>query len=143
MAIRISQTRAYIFQYFQKQCRNNADKMQRKFMFPRNTLQRLATEVQMMAESEPYGLRGAVLYFNLQRDSNGNVEELGQVHCNAHVASTFELNITLFEDVKRWCSILDLVVQGLFSNSKSELYLSPGYKINKRKLHRSNSAGSC
>lgn len=125
-------------------CLHNAQEktLRRRIMLPQDMLQRLAVEVVQKARSEPYGLRGAVLYLDLEQEDGSSIN-LGRIECNSHVASTFEVNITLKTDIQRWCTIKDLVVRGLFGGKDTELYLAPSYTLVKHKLYRSKSAVSC
>jgi len=112
----------------------------RRIMLPQDLIQRLANEIMVLSRSEPYGLRGCVLFINLQSEEKGS-ERLGRIECNSHVVSTFEVHVTLKEDVKRWCTFKDLVFRGVFSCKEEELYLSSDFKLNKKKLYR-NSANA-
>ena len=113
--------------------------LRRRIMLPQDLIQRLAKDIVYLSQSEPYGLRGCVLFVNLQSEENES-ERLGRIECNSHVVSTFEVHVTLVEDVKRWCTLKDLVFRGLFSCKKEELYLSTEFKLAKKKLYRRNSS---
>lgn len=111
----------------------------RRIMLPQDLIGRLAKAIMQLSRSEPYGLRGCTVFLNLQSEEHGT-ERLGRIECNSHVVSTFEVQVTLKEDVKRWCTLKDLVVNGVFGCKEKELYLSADFKLSKKKLYRRSSS---
>jgi hypothetical protein len=122
-------------------------------LLPPDLLTRIAKDVLHMAETEPCGLRGALilLYFasnNLKRHSSdtslnsnhsndthisssgiigGGGKDIGKIKCDPHTVATFQLHLTLKEDPAPWYSRLPQILRFVFSgifHSQHELIFS-------------------
>ena len=122
--------------------RTETAKLHLDLFLPSNLLERISKDIIRMSVSEPCGLRGCSLHINLKHKNSSEVSEIGVVECDWNTVSTFELHLTLMEDKKRWYSLKDLiapVLPGCLNESHAlEVFISPGFKLVKRKLYRPN-----
>lgn len=105
---------------------------------PSDLVNKISRDVVRMSQCEPCGLRGCVLFLNLEkRQSNHSVS---QIIFDPETLSTFELTLTLIEDKKQWFSwkaLLKPAVSRCLSDSWNEqVFISPGYRLVKKKLYR-------
>lgn len=106
-----------------------------QILIPRQLTHRISLDVIKMAEEEPCGLRGCVIYILL--DDASTRKRIGRVFCDRRVVSTFEVFLTLRKDSARhWLSLRHLT-SGL--GGTRPLVISPDYHLSKRKLYRSSS----
>jgi len=107
---------------------------------PSNLLERISKDIVHLSASEPYGLRGCTIRPELSRKSG--IIAFEAVECDVNTVSTFELQLTLSEDKKRWYNLRDLiapVLPGCLNESHAfEVFISPNYKLTKHKLYRAN-----
>ena len=112
-----------------------------EILFPCGLILKIAQDVLRMAQDEPYGLRGCVLYINL--DEKNVTRRIAKVICDPTTVATFELYLTLREDNRGWCMLhkLYITVKSCFKNSKWRTFpkiLCSGFILEKNKLYRSN-----
>ncbi|XP_022903471.1 protein charybde-like [Onthophagus taurus] len=103
-------------------------------LLPCGLLQRIARDVLAMAESEPCGLRGCVLYLEFEGE-NGNMK-LSTIKCDPMTAATFELYLTLKQSVAGWNSFIPQFIKNL-TRGAGTVMISPAYTLSKNKLYRS------
>ncbi|ESP04023.1 hypothetical protein LOTGIDRAFT_110160 [Lottia gigantea] len=122
--------------------RNARDtKFKCEVLFPCGTTSKIAQDVLRMSSQEPYGLRGCVLYVNLEEK---NVcRKVACVEMDPTTVATFELYLTLKEDTRGWCMLekIYLTLKGCFKNSKWKSMpkiLCSGFILEKKKLYRTN-----
>uniref|UniRef100_A0A1W7RAP0 DNA damage-inducible transcript 4-like protein n=1 Tax=Hadrurus spadix TaxID=141984 RepID=A0A1W7RAP0_9SCOR len=112
----------------------------REVLIPCNLTMRIAKNVLKMSENEPCGLRGCVIYINLEEK---NVcTRLGKVACDSETVSTFEITLNLRQDLSRWLNIRRLLPEKLLKKlgQDKEIVISEAYTLCKKKLYRSNSS---
>lgn len=102
-------------------------------LLPCGLLPRIASDILAMAESEPCGLRGCTLYLSFENDQE--CRKLSIVKCDPTTVSTFELYLTLKQDVTSWHSILPQFLKNLARGGT--VMISSAYTLNKKKLYRS------
>ncbi|XP_067851936.1 DNA damage-inducible transcript 4-like protein-like [Heptranchias perlo] len=108
-----------------------------ELLIPQYMSRRIALDVLRMAASEPCGLRGAVIYVNLEHENTN--KKLGKIVYDSSVIPTFELTLVFKQDSNTWPSLRDFFSIGAcFSHaSRRVLKLSPGFRLVKRKLYSS------
>ncbi|GJQ80066.1 hypothetical protein Trydic_g19350 [Trypoxylus dichotomus] len=102
-------------------------------LLPCGLLQRIARDIIAMAESEPCGLRGCVLFLNFEGE--GNSMRLNTIKCDPMTASTFELYLTLKQSITSWNSFIPQFIKNLTRGGT--VMISPAYTLSKNKLYRS------
>ena len=110
------------------------NKLASRLMIPANLLTRISKDVIRMSHCEPYGLRGCMIFINLE-DKTGS-RRLGQVAYDVLTVATFELHLTLKEECAHWYNLSDLLAMLL--PCQDEKYISPGFQLVKKKLYRHN-----
>jgi len=115
----------------------------RKVMVPPKLLDRICMEISKMSESEPYGIKGALVNVRVEQANtklkeNERTLDLGKLESMGYVAETFVLNVTLKEDTARWNTMWSVL--GRLVGKNKEVYMSQEYTIEKQKLYRSNSS---
>ncbi|KAJ8959215.1 hypothetical protein NQ318_022477 [Aromia moschata] len=114
-------------------------------LLPCGLLQRIASDIVSMAESEPCGLRGCRLYLLFEASAPASSAScasperrrsirLGAVHCDPATASTFELYLTLRQSSTGW-HFLPQFIRNLTRGGT--IVVSPAYTLSKKKLYRS------
>ncbi|XP_051871007.1 DNA damage-inducible transcript 4-like protein-like [Pristis pectinata] len=108
-----------------------------ELLIPQYMSRRIAQDVVRMAASEPCGLRGAVIYVNLEHENTN--KKLGKIVYDSTVIPTFELTLVFKQDNNSWPSLRDFFSIGTcFTHaSRRVLKLSPGFRLVKRKLYSS------
>ncbi|XP_059846245.1 DNA damage-inducible transcript 4-like protein-like [Hypanus sabinus] len=108
-----------------------------ELLIPQYMIRRIAQDVVRMAASEPCGLRGAVIYVNLEHENTN--KKLGKIVYDSTVIPTFELTLVFKQDNNSWPSLRDFFSIGTcFTHaSRRVLKLSPGFRLVKRKLYSS------
>jgi len=72
-----------------------------------------------------------------QLDSSAvNKRKIGKVKCDSHTVTTFELHLSLREDLAPWYSRLPQILRNLTKGGT--IVVSPAYTISKKKLYRSH-----
>lgn len=105
-----------------------------EILSPQQLIHQIAQDIIGMAESEPCGIRGCVLYINLEEKSI--CRRIGEVKLgDQSTVATFEMYLTLKRASSSW---LDAVESKLFG--KESVVLSELYKLSKKKLFRSLSS---
>ncbi|XP_060692774.1 DNA damage-inducible transcript 4-like protein-like [Hemiscyllium ocellatum] len=121
-------------------CLSNSKKSQlhcQELLIPQYMSRRIARDVLRMAANEPCGLRGAVIYINLEHENTS--KKLGKIVYDSSVIPTFELTLVFKQDDNSWPSLSDFFAIGAcFSHSSRRvLKLSPGFRLVKKKLYSS------
>lgn len=107
-------------------------------LIPNNLTLRIAKDCLKMSESEPCGIRGCVIYINLEEKNSCN--RLGKVVCDPDTVSTFEITLNLRQDCNKWLNLTRLVPERLLKKFGRDraLVISESYTLRKKKLYRSN-----
>nr|XP_033812920.1 DNA damage-inducible transcript 4-like protein [Geotrypetes seraphini] len=112
-----------------------------KVLVPENLIGRIAQEIVCLSSTEPCGLRGCVIYVNLEVDST--CKKLDKIVYDAGVVPTFELNLVLKQEGHSWVGFRDFFIGACFTSSFLRvLKLSPSFWLLKRKLYTSATAGA-
>ena len=104
---------------------------------PPNLLRKVAEDILRMSCKEPGGLRGCAI--NIGVETRQGCRYLGRLECGSEIASTFELQLTLFEDLSRWPTfgdLLTLLAEKCGKALPARLYINPGYRLVKKRLYR-------
>lgn len=110
-------------------------------LVPEKLTRRIAREVLRLASGEPCGLRGCVLYVQLELEKGH--KQLERIAYDPSVVPTFELTLVFKQDGAAWPSLRDFLFMGsCFAPAfRHVLKLSPGFRLVKKKLY-SSSAGT-
>ncbi|RZC37071.1 charybde-like, partial [Asbolus verrucosus] len=101
-------------------------------LLPCGLLHRISRDILSMAESEPCGIRGCLIYVNF--DALDECRKLSSVKCDPGTATTFELNLTLKQNSTGW----NFIPQFLKNLARGgTIVVSPAYVLSKKKLYRS------
>ncbi|XP_076368773.1 DNA damage-inducible transcript 4-like protein isoform X1 [Tachypleus tridentatus] len=108
-------------------------------LIPSDLILRIVHDILRMSEKEPCGIRGCVLYVNLEEKST--CHRIGKVKCDPDTVATFEVVLTLKQDCSSWLSLRHLIPARLLKSfgRNSPLVISENYMLNKKKLYRSSS----
>lgn len=116
------------------------DKFGYEMLIPCGLVMRIARDIMASARNEPCGLRGCVLFINLQDKSK--CQNLVKLDCDPATVSTFELYLTLKEDTRGWCMLKKFFIfMSGYLDKKTTLdlkLLCSGYELEKKKLYRLN-----
>ncbi|OWF52635.1 DNA damage-inducible transcript 4-like protein [Mizuhopecten yessoensis] len=116
------------------------DKFGCELLIPCGLVMCIARDIMASARKEPCGLRGCVLFINLE-DKN-KCQNLVKLYCDPTTVSTFELYLTLKEDTRGWCKLKKffIAISGYLDKKKNlDLkFLCSGYGLDKKKLYRLN-----
>ncbi|XP_076348921.1 DNA damage-inducible transcript 4-like protein isoform X2 [Tachypleus tridentatus] len=104
-------------------------------LIPSNLTHRIAENIVRMSEREPCGLRGCVLYIDLEEKKLSR--RIGKIKCASDAVATFEIFLTLKADCSSWFRIKQLLLARL--GCKPAVVISEEYALNKKKLYRSSS----
>jgi len=125
-------------------------------LLPPTLLTRVARDAMRMAETEPCGLRGALIILYFQEgggETNNNDKkktsggggrgpiEIGRIQLDPSAVATFQLHLTLQEEEAPWYARLSQILMRGWNRTgmKPTLIVSPGYTLAKKKLYRSPS----
>ncbi|XP_046378398.1 DNA damage-inducible transcript 4-like protein [Haliotis cracherodii] len=116
-------------------------KLQCEILFPCGLISKISQDVVRMSQDEPYGLRGCLLYINLE--GKDSCRRIAKIDCDPRTVATFELHLSLKEDNRGWVMIqkLYVTIKGCFKNSRWRSLpkiLCSGFQLEKTKLYRSN-----
>jgi len=103
-------------------------------LLPADLLHRVASEMIIMSEKEPCGIRGCTVYIEFE-DEPSNTRRIASLQVDPNTVSTFELYLTLKHDRSGWTSILPQFLKNLARSST--IMISPDFTITKNKLYRS------
>ncbi|XP_056156696.1 DNA damage-inducible transcript 4-like protein [Lampris incognitus] len=111
-------------------------------LVPEKLTRRIARDVLRMASGEPCGLRGCVLYVHLEQEKG--CKQLERIIYDPTVVPTFELTLVFKQDPSAWPSLRDFLFIGtcFAPGFRHVLKLSPGFRLVKKKLYSSSSAGT-
>ncbi|XP_033740840.1 DNA damage-inducible transcript 4-like protein [Pecten maximus] len=116
------------------------DKLGYEMLIPCGLVMCIARDIMASARKEPCGLRGCVLFINLE-DKN-KCQNLVKLDCDPTTVSTFELYLTLKEDTRGWCKLKKFFIfmSGYLDKKKTlDLkLLCSRYGLEKKKLYRLN-----
>lgn len=111
------------------------DNGQVEVLYPVDLSSRVAEEIVRLAEDEPCGLRGCIIYICLE-DKCNNSRRLGKVRCDSTAVPTFEVTLTLKQD-SSWARLLPL--KGCWKKLKNKaVVINSSYSLTKTKLYRSD-----
>jgi hypothetical protein len=124
-------------------------------LLPPDLLTRCSRDIIRMAETEPCGLRGCLILLSFESGqpshhqstnhnnnnnnnnaASANTRKIGKVKCDSQTVTTFELHLTLREDLAPWYSRLPQILRNLTKGGT--IVVSPVYTIAKKKLYRSH-----
>lgn len=103
-------------------------------LLPANLLGNIAQQIYELAEPEPCGIRGCVLYIRFETSDENRL--LSTFICDSETPATFELYLTLKQSSNSWNFLpqfLKKIARG------GTVMLSPEFEITKNKLYRSYS----
>ncbi|OXA43807.1 protein charybde [Folsomia candida] len=110
-------------------------------LLPPSLLVHIASDIVGMAETEPCGLRGALIILHFQGSAPAASSEIGQLRGDQHLPPTFQLHLTLKEEEAPWYE--KRLPQFIRSWTKGRtIVVGEGYTLAKRKLYRSSSSSS-
>ncbi|CAJ0919572.1 unnamed protein product [Ranitomeya imitator] len=106
-----------------------------KVLVPKELTTKVAQEALKLSLDEPCGLRGCIIYVNLE--NNNKQAALDTLVYDCSVEPTFELKLVLKQDIQGWDYLRDLLINRtcfpqLF---RSVIKLSPKFHISKRRLY--------
>ncbi|XP_073501506.1 DNA damage-inducible transcript 4-like protein [Phyllobates terribilis] len=106
-----------------------------KVLVPKELTTKVAQEALKLSLNEPCGLRGCIIYVNLE--NNNRKVALDTLVYDCSVEPTFELKLVLKQDTQGWDYLRDLLINRtcfpqLF---RSVIKLSPKFHISKRRLY--------
>jgi len=106
-------------------------------LVPCNLTHQIAQDVVTMSESEPCGLRGGVLFVNLEDSDNRELRRVGCIKIgDRNIVPTFEMYLNLKRTNSGW---LNQVSNRLFRNfNRNSIVISESYQLSKKKLYRSD-----
>lgn len=112
-----------------------------EILVPCGLIKKIAQDIVHMAYYEPCGLRGCMLYINLEEKNQ--CRRLAKLSYDPNTVATFELHLTLKEETRRWCFFKKLFISlsGCMKDvawSSSWKLLCSSYKLEKKKLYRKN-----
>eukprot|EP00062_Callorhinchus_milii_P022328 gi/632979975/ref/XP_007906769.1/ PREDICTED: DNA damage-inducible transcript 4-like protein [Callorhinchus milii] len=110
-------------------------------LVPERLIRRVARDVLCLSSSEPCGLRGSIIYVNLEIENM--CKKLDRIVYDSSVIPTFELTLIFKQDDNTWPSLRDFFFIGtcFAPGFRQALKLSPGFRLIKNKLY-SSSAGT-
>uniref|UniRef100_UPI00398E9CD7 DNA damage-inducible transcript 4-like protein n=1 Tax=Pristiophorus japonicus TaxID=55135 RepID=UPI00398E9CD7 len=110
-------------------------------LVPERLIGQIAWDVLCLSSSEPCGLRGSVIYINMEIENM--CKRLDRIVYDSSVVPTFELTLVLKQDGSSWPSLRDFFFIGtcFAPGFRQALRLSPGFRLIKKKLY-SSSAGT-
>jgi hypothetical protein len=121
-------------------------------LLPCGLLHRISRDILSMAESEPYGIKGCLIYINFE--ASDECRKLSNVKCDPGTGTTFELNLTFKQHSPGGISYPSSSSMSLFMPTicrtlnfclfvdrnlarGGTIVVSPAYVLSKRKLYRS------
>jgi len=105
-------------------------------LIPLNLTQQIAQDVLSSSDSEPCGLRGCILYVNLE-DEHHEVQRIAVVRpAGSHTVATFELFLTLKLANSGWLNAVSNRVWKTLG--RKSIVINESYQLSKRKLFRSD-----
>ncbi|XP_028661001.1 DNA damage-inducible transcript 4-like protein [Erpetoichthys calabaricus] len=112
-----------------------------ELLVPEKLTRRIARDVLRLSSGEPCGLRGCILYVNLEVENM--CKKLDRIIYDSTVVPTFELTLVFKQDGSVWPSLRDFFLIGacFTPGFRHAVKLSPGFRLIKRKLY-SSSAGT-
>ncbi|KAK7793160.1 hypothetical protein R5R35_002465 [Gryllus longicercus] len=102
-------------------------------LLPADLLPRVAREALRLSDPEPCGLRGCTLHVNLE--TGDTCRRVSTIKLDSDTVSTFELYLTLRQDLSSWHSLLPQFLKNLTRGST--VVISPRFSLDKKKLYRS------
>ncbi|XP_043917092.1 DNA damage-inducible transcript 4-like protein [Protopterus annectens] len=106
-------------------------------LVPEKLTRRIARDVLRLASTEPCGIRGCILYINLEIENM--CKKLDKIVYDCSVVPTFELTLVFKQDEDAWPSLRDFFfIRTCFAPTfRHALRLSPGFRLVKKKLYSS------
>lgn len=115
---------------------NNIGSDPGELIIPNEMSLRVANDIVRMAEDEPCGLKGCIIYVNYEDKCNNR--RLSKLRCDPTSVPTFEVTLTLRQD-SSWLRGL-LPIKGCWKKLKNKaVVISSVYSITKNKLYLSES----
>ncbi|KAK3089829.1 hypothetical protein FSP39_006871 [Pinctada imbricata] len=112
-----------------------------ELLIPCGLIMKVSEDIVRMSHSEPCGIRGCILYINLEEKDK--CQHLIKLPLDPSTVATFELHLTLKEDVRSVCHIKKffLTVSGCLQENPSSWNFSwrilcSGFTLEKKKLYR-------
>ncbi|XP_060521957.1 protein charybde-like [Cylas formicarius] len=103
-------------------------------LLPNGLTRRIAQDMFHLADSEPCGLRGCVLYILFE--GNGVSRKLTTIQCDPTTPATFEVYLTLKQSTAGWNSFLPQFLKKI--TRSGAVMISAEYALQKKKLYRSS-----
>ncbi|RZC43186.1 RTP801 C domain containing protein [Asbolus verrucosus] len=102
-------------------------------LLPTDLTRALARDVYALAEAEPCGLKGCTIYINFENGDDSR--RLSVVNCDPSTPSTFELYLTLKQNINGWNNFLPQFLKKMTRGGT--VMISSEYDLQKKKLYRS------
>ncbi|EFA08258.1 protein charybde [Tribolium castaneum] len=102
-------------------------------LLPADLTRALAKDVLAKAETEPCGLKGCTIFINFE--SGEERRRLSVVNCDPSTPTTFELYLTLRQNVNGWNHFLPQFLKKM--TRSGTVMISSEYDLQKKKLYRS------
>ncbi|KAL5290045.1 DDIT4L family protein [Megaselia abdita] len=74
-------------------------------LLPDDLLSKISSEIYSLSEKEPCGIKGCAIYIDFE-DESANSRRISSVKVDPNTLSTFELYLTIKQDVSGWHNIL-------------------------------------
>ncbi|XP_041047279.1 DNA damage-inducible transcript 4-like protein [Carcharodon carcharias] len=107
-------------------------------LVPERLIRKIARDVLCLSSSEPCGLRGSIIYINMEIENM--CKKLDRIVYDSSVVPTFELTLIFKQDGNSWPSLRDFFFIGtcFTPGFRQALKLSPGFCLIKKKLYSSS-----
>ena len=107
-----------------------------ELVIPEGMTDRIADSIFQMAQYEPCGLKGCVIYFNIDSDKKSEKpQKLVKIRCDNYTVATFEVHITLQREATPWSRIVPQLFRSLSGNTSS-IIINKNYTSSLKKLFR-------
>ncbi len=104
-----------------------------EILIPQMLTKQIAQDIIAMAETEPCGLRGCLLYLNIEEKTL--CRRLGEIKLDKSSVPTFEMYLTLKRAIPSW---IDAFENKLLR--KESVVIDQLYRLSKKKLYRTLSS---
>ncbi|KAK2721916.1 hypothetical protein QYM36_002473 [Artemia franciscana] len=107
-----------------------------QLIVPEGMADYIADSIFKMAQYEPCGIKGCVIYFNLDSGRNSDKQhELAKIRCDDYTVAMFEVHVTLHREASRWLKIVPQIFKSL-KGSATPIVINKNYTISLKKLFR-------
>ncbi|KAL7646811.1 UNVERIFIED_CONTAM: hypothetical protein RMT77_002066 [Armadillidium vulgare] len=115
--------------------KSNKDERNVEVVLPNDMMNRMTRDIVRMAEKEPNGIRGCQLQIELQDYDSDFVVSVGKINCDPKIPQNCVLRVHLVSiPPPPEAHGSQILLNRLLGSSSYNLYIKPGYTIEKRKL---------